>query len=183
MSETARWLASSEGLSIRFEIGDAEALTLEDESFDVVASALGVFLAPDHTAAARELARVCRPGGRLGIVAWRIDPELERLHAPYWPERQPVAGDRRDWGRESYVAALLDHAYEVEFEEGELRLEAPRSRRPGGSGGITTDRRRSWSTPSTAAGRSATGATSSSTTSATATATSSAFPAATCLRE
>jgi SAM-dependent methyltransferase len=81
MIETARWLASSERLSIRFEIGDAETLALEDESFDVVASALGVVLAPDHSAAARELARVCRPGGRLGIVAWRIDPELERLHA------------------------------------------------------------------------------------------------------
>jgi SAM-dependent methyltransferase len=124
MIETARWLASLEKLSIRFEVGDAESLDLEDESFDVVVSALGVFLAPDHAAAARELARVCRAGGRLGLVAWRSDHELERLHAPYWPERQPEAGDRRAWGRESYVAALLDHAYQLEFEEGELRLEA-----------------------------------------------------------
>ena len=32
-------------------------------------AALAVFLAPDHAAAARELARVCRAGGRLGLGA------------------------------------------------------------------------------------------------------------------
>lgn len=124
MIEAARRLASLERLSIRLEVGDAESLDHRSASFDVVASALGVFLAPDHSAAARELAHVCRAGGRLGLVAWRSDPELERLHAPYWPERQPAAGDRRDWGREDYVAALLGQAYELEFEEGEVRLEA-----------------------------------------------------------
>lgn len=124
MIETARRLAVRESLSIRFEVGDAESLDHPDGSFDVVVSALGVFLAPDHCAAARELTRVCRAGGRLGLVAWRADPDLVRLHAPYWPEREPEAGDRRDWGRERYVTDLLGHAYELEFEEGELRLEA-----------------------------------------------------------
>lgn len=91
---------------------------------DVVASALGVFPAPDHAAVARELARVCRPGGRLGVVAWRRDAELERLHAPFWGPPEPGAGDRRAWGREEYVATLLGPAFELEFEEGELRLTA-----------------------------------------------------------
>ena len=124
MVDTARRLASEQGVGIRFEVGDAESLPYEEASFDVVASALGVFLAPDHTAAARELARVCRPGGRLGVVAWQADPEAERMHAPFWPAREPGAGDRRDWGREEYVAELLGHAFELEFEEGELRLTA-----------------------------------------------------------
>ena len=124
MVDTARRLASEQGVGIRFEVGDAEDLPYEDRSFDVVASALGVFLAPDHAAAGRELARVCRPGGRLGVVAWRADPEAERMHAPFWPAREPGAGDRRDWGREEYVAELLGHAFELEFEEGELRLTA-----------------------------------------------------------
>lgn len=124
MVETARRLAGEQGVGIRFDVGDAENLPYEDANFDVVASALGVFLAPDHAAAGRELARVCRPGGRLGVVAWRADPETERMHAPFWPAREPGAGDRRDWGREPYVAELLGHAFELEFEEGELGLTA-----------------------------------------------------------
>jgi SAM-dependent methyltransferase len=124
MIDTARRLAAGEGLAIRFEVGDAESLPYADASFDVVASALGVFLAPDHAAVARELARVCRPGGRLGIVAWRRDAEAERMHAPFWGPPEPGAGDRRAWGRDEYVAALLGPAFELEFEEGEVRLTA-----------------------------------------------------------
>ena len=124
MIDTARRLAGEQGVGIRFEVGDAASLPYEDASFDVVASALGVFLAPDHAAAARELARVCRPGGRLGLAAWQADPEAERMHAPFWPAREPGAGDRLDWGREEYMAGLLGQEFELDFEEGELRLTA-----------------------------------------------------------
>jgi SAM-dependent methyltransferase len=111
MIDTARRLAAGEGLAIRFEVGDAESLPYADASFDIVASALGAFLAPDHAAVARELARVCPPGGRLGVVAWRRDAEAERMHAPFWGPPEPGAGDRRAWGREEYVAALLGPAF------------------------------------------------------------------------
>ena len=124
MVDTARRLAREQGVDVRFEVGDAESLRYEDASFDVVASALGVFLAPDHAAAGRELARVCRPGGRLGVVAWRADPEAERMHAPFWTAGAPGAGDRRDWAREEYVTELLGQEFELEFEVGELRLTA-----------------------------------------------------------
>ena len=122
MVDTARRLAGEQGADVRFEVGDAESLGYEDASFDGVASALGVFLAPDHAAAGSELARVCRPRGRLGVIAWRPDPEAEAMHAPFWPAGEPGAGDRRDWGREEYVAELLGQDFELEFEEGELRL-------------------------------------------------------------
>jgi hypothetical protein len=46
------------------------------------------------------------------------------MHAPFWPARDPGAGDRRDWGREEYVAELLGQDFELEFEDGELRLTA-----------------------------------------------------------
>jgi SAM-dependent methyltransferase len=124
MVATARRLAGEQDIGIRFDVGDVERLPYKEASFDVVASALGVFLAPDHAAAARELARVCRPGGRLGVVAWRGDPEADRMHAPFWPAEEPGAGDRRDWGREAYVAELLGPEFELEFEDGELRLTA-----------------------------------------------------------
>jgi hypothetical protein len=58
------------------------------------------------------------------VVAWRADPEAERMHAPFWPAREPGAGDRRDWGRQEYLAELLGQEFELEFEEGELRLTA-----------------------------------------------------------
>ena len=45
MVDTARRLAGEQGVGVRFEVGDAERLPYEDASFDVVASALGVFLA------------------------------------------------------------------------------------------------------------------------------------------
>ena len=67
--ETARSRAGDAGLDIRYDVGDAEALPYEDASFDVVVSAFGHMFAPDHRAAASELARVCRPGGRLGLVS------------------------------------------------------------------------------------------------------------------
>src|SRR5439155_19454003 len=72
--ETARSWAADEGLDIRFDVGDCERLPYDDASFDVVASVVGVIFAPDHGAVARELARVCRPGGRLGRVAWLPNP-------------------------------------------------------------------------------------------------------------
>ncbi len=68
--ETARERAAADGVEVTFEVGDAEALPYEDGSFDTVTSTFGVMFAPDHGAVARELARVCRPGGRLALLAW-----------------------------------------------------------------------------------------------------------------
>jgi ubiquinone/menaquinone biosynthesis C-methylase UbiE len=66
----ARARADAEGLSVEFRDGDAEDLAFFDESFDVVLSTLGVMFAPNQIAAARELVRVCRPGGKIGLANW-----------------------------------------------------------------------------------------------------------------
>ena len=57
--------ARAEGLNAAFEIADAEALPYDAASFDVVLSTFGVMFAPDQAKAASEMARVCRPGGRI----------------------------------------------------------------------------------------------------------------------
>jgi ubiquinone/menaquinone biosynthesis C-methylase UbiE len=54
-----------------FEVGDCEELPYADGSFEVLSSAQGVAFAPDHRAVARQLTRVCRPGGRIGVTTWR----------------------------------------------------------------------------------------------------------------
>jgi SAM-dependent methyltransferase len=120
--ETARRLAEEEGLSIRFEVGDAERLEFGDGSFDVVSSSFAAIFAPDHGAVARELARVTRPGGRIGLTTW--DPEggigdFFRIIARFQPPLPDGAGNPLDWGREAHVAALLGEAFELRYVHGE----------------------------------------------------------------
>jgi 2-polyprenyl-3-methyl-5-hydroxy-6-metoxy-1,4-benzoquinol methylase/rhodanese-related sulfurtransferase len=66
----ARERAQAEGLRIQFDEGDAELLPYEDASFDVVFSLIGAMFAPQPQKVAAELARVCRPGGRIIMGNW-----------------------------------------------------------------------------------------------------------------
>src|SRR6266849_10668702 len=59
-----------EGLNARFMEGDAEALPFEDASFDVVTSLVGAMFAPRPALVARELLRVCSPGGTIAMGNW-----------------------------------------------------------------------------------------------------------------
>src|SRR5262249_32480402 len=68
--EGGRRRAQAEGLDVTFEVADAEALPYPEVSFDVVLSTFGVMFAPDHRKSAAELMRVCRQGGRIGLVSW-----------------------------------------------------------------------------------------------------------------
>jgi SAM-dependent methyltransferase len=120
--ETARRLAADEGHAIRFDVGDCEDLPYEDSTFDVVSSAVGVIFSPDHHAVARELARVCRPGGRLGLAAWRPNPDYEAVMAPFREPPEPGVGDPDDWGREEYVRGILAADFELQIVEGDCPL-------------------------------------------------------------
>lgn len=119
--ETARRLASAEGLVIEYEVGDAEELPYADASFDIVSSCFGSMFAPDHGAVTRELARVTRPGGRLGLVTW--DPEggigdFFRLLARFQPSPPEGAGNPLDWGREDHASELLQDDFDLRFLHG-----------------------------------------------------------------
>ncbi|QBI19081.1 class I SAM-dependent methyltransferase [Egibacter rhizosphaerae] len=69
----ARDRASAGGLSVAWDEGEAQELPYPDASFDLVLSTFGVMFAPDAHAAAAELVRVCRPGGRIVTTAWTPD--------------------------------------------------------------------------------------------------------------
>lgn len=119
--ETAKRLAGEEGLEIRYEVGDAEELPYADAGFDVVSSSFGAIFAPDHPAVARELARVCRSGGRIGLTAW--DPEggigdFFRLIGSFQPPLPEGAGNPLDWGRDEHVRELLEGDFELRFVRG-----------------------------------------------------------------
>src|SRR5262245_29175302 len=76
MLERARERAAVEGLAVDFREADAEALPFGDRSFDVVLSTFGAIGAPDHERTARELLRVCRPGGAIGMANWPADSAI-----------------------------------------------------------------------------------------------------------
>jgi SAM-dependent methyltransferase len=68
--ERARARARAEGLRARFEEADAEALPFEDATFDVVASLIAAMFAPRPDLVAKELLRVCKPGGTIAMANW-----------------------------------------------------------------------------------------------------------------
>jgi ubiquinone/menaquinone biosynthesis C-methylase UbiE len=68
--EAARGRARSEGLDARFDEGDAEALPYADATFDIVATIYGAMFAPRPELVAREMLRVCRPGGKIAMANW-----------------------------------------------------------------------------------------------------------------
>jgi SAM-dependent methyltransferase len=117
--DQAKHRADERGLEIDYRVGDAEALELEDASFDRVASTCGVMFAPDHAAVARELARVTRPEGRIALACWTPDSGLAKLFGvmrPFQPAPPPGVGNQFDWGREDYVQDLLGSDFELELE-------------------------------------------------------------------
>ena len=102
--------ARAEGLDVTWEEGDAEALPYADGAFDVTTSCVGVMFAPFHQAAADELVRVTRPGGRIGLVSWTPEGFIGQMFSvmrPYAPPPPPGAQPPPLWGAEAHVRELL----------------------------------------------------------------------------
>jgi len=115
--DRGRRRADADGfVDVTFEIADAEALPYPDATFDVVLSTFGVMFAPDHVRAARELSRVCTPGGRIGLASWTPTGflgQLFRLVGKYVP---PAPGIQSPllWGTEAHLQQLFPTAATIE---------------------------------------------------------------------
>jgi SAM-dependent methyltransferase len=107
--EKGRERARAEGLAVKFEAADAEALPYADASFDAALSTLGVMFTPDHARAAKELLRVVRPGGRIGLASWTPDGFIGRLFKVIGAHVPPPAGVKSPalWGSEPYLRELF----------------------------------------------------------------------------
>jgi ubiquinone/menaquinone biosynthesis C-methylase UbiE len=96
------------GAPIEWVEADAQALPFADGEFDAVISCIGAMFAPDQRATAAELARVCRPGGTIGMANWTPEGmvgDFFGVFACYAPPADgppPVA-----WGREDHVRELF----------------------------------------------------------------------------
>ena len=107
--ERARARAGAEGLAVQFEQADAENLPYEEGAFDVVLSTFGVMFTPNQEQAAAELARVCKPGGKIGLANWTpasFIGEVFKLIGRYIP---PAPGVRPPslWGTEERLRELF----------------------------------------------------------------------------
>jgi SAM-dependent methyltransferase len=109
--DVAQRRADEAGAEVDLQVGDAEALPFEDASFDVLLSTFGCMFAPRHEIVASEMARVLRPGGRLGIVSWTPDGAIGDFFAaagPHMPTPPSFVDPPLTWGEESYVQELFE---------------------------------------------------------------------------
>ena len=122
MLRAAEDLAAAEGRRIDFVEGDAEALPFADGAYDRVISTFGVMFAQRPEDAAAELARICRPGGRLVLAVWTSDGnvfEMFRIIKSYMPEPDgPPPPSPFDWGRSKRLHELLGADFDLTIEEG-----------------------------------------------------------------
>ncbi len=117
--EGARRLSAHTQPPISFERADAEHLPFADQAFDHVISTFGVMFAGDHNAAARELARVCKPGGRLVLATWEpagAVGDFFRLLSGYQDVPASAGPTPLHWGDPDHVRSLLSEAFDLRFE-------------------------------------------------------------------
>ncbi len=114
--ERGRRRADADGFDVTFEFADAEALPYPAASFDVVLSTFGVMFAPDHHQAAREMLRVCRPGGRIGLASWTPEGflgDLFRVVAKHVPPAPGVPSPLL-WGSRAHLQELFPGVKSIE---------------------------------------------------------------------
>jgi ubiquinone/menaquinone biosynthesis C-methylase UbiE len=101
--------ARAEGLDVEFKVADAEALPFQDSSFDVVLSTFGVMFTPEPRRAAREMLRVVRSGGRIGMANWTPEGFIGELFRVVGAHVPPPAGLQSPllWGSEPRIVALF----------------------------------------------------------------------------
>jgi SAM-dependent methyltransferase len=84
--------AAAEGLPVHFQVADVEALPFVDGVYDVVLSTFGCMFAPNHARTAREMLRVTRSGGRIGMANWTPNGFIGRLFKVIGKHIPPAPG-------------------------------------------------------------------------------------------
>ncbi len=127
--ERAQARAAASGLDVDFRVADAQDLPFEDDHFDQVLSVYGVQFAPDQEKAAKEVLRVCRSGGAIGLATpipegWSGD--FFALNAKYAPPPPGVKPPLR-WGTDEGLEELLGSGVQSMWSEERTALQYYRS--------------------------------------------------------
>jgi ubiquinone/menaquinone biosynthesis C-methylase UbiE len=99
----------AERLPIEIDIADAEALPYEDASFDAVTSTFGAMFTPDHERPAKEMLRVCRSRGKIGLANWTPDGFIGHLFKTIGKFIPPPADMKSPalWGTKAHLSELF----------------------------------------------------------------------------
>jgi SAM-dependent methyltransferase len=123
----AREQAEKEGLQIRLMEGDAEELPFGDAEFDVVYSMFGAMFAPRPERVARELVRVCKPGGLVAMANWTpasFSGQMFKINGKYAPPPPGVPAPVM-WGDEAVVRERFGPKVRIETTKRELIFDLP----------------------------------------------------------
>lgn len=114
--ERGRERAMANGLAVEFQQADAEALPFKDASFDVVVSTFGVMFTPDQDKAAKEMLRVCRPGGRIGMANWTPESFIGQVFKTIGKHIPPMPGLRSPalWGTKARLEEMFGGRASIE---------------------------------------------------------------------
>ena len=109
MLQRAGERARGERLDLELRLGDAEHLPFAGEAFDVCLSTFGVMFTPNQELAASELARVCRPGGRIGLASWTPEGFIGQMFAILrgYASEPPPGKSPLLWGKVPHVLELF----------------------------------------------------------------------------
>jgi len=121
--------AAADRLPVVFQEADAENLPFADASFDVVLSTFGVMFTPNQEQAAKELIRVCRPGGKIGLANWTPDSFIGNLFKTIGKYVPPAPGVMSPalWGKKAHLDNLFGSKAVVEAQSRHfvLRYKSP----------------------------------------------------------
>ena len=107
--EKGKIRAQAENYDVKFEVADAENLPFAADSFDVALSTFGAMFTPDHTRPAREMLRVVRPGGRIGLANWTPEGFIGQLFNVIGAYLPAPAGLKSPalWGTKPHIVELF----------------------------------------------------------------------------
>ncbi|MDQ4149105.1 MAG: methyltransferase domain-containing protein [Actinomycetota bacterium] len=129
MIELGKQRSASEGVSITWTEADAEDLPFENDSFDAVISVFGAIFAPHADRATRQMFRVAREGGVVGMAAWTPNSwsgNLFSLMAKFAPPPPPGTDPPALWGDPEVVRQRFEgFAERVDFKIGAVAFDFP----------------------------------------------------------
>ncbi|MCB9892556.1 MAG: methyltransferase domain-containing protein [Planctomycetes bacterium] len=100
-----------------FAIADAEALPYEDGEFDAVLSTFGVMFCANPEAAASEIARVCRPGGRMALAVWPAHGGVHEMFKVLTRFVQKPGPSPFAWAETEQLERLFGHSFDIAVED------------------------------------------------------------------
>lgn len=114
MIEVARSEAKSRGATnVDFQVMDAEALTLDDASFDLVVCRFGLQIVTNPDTAIAEMRRVLKPGGRLAATVWGPGERCPAIHVVIEPMLEFAEPDETGYLPTPYEMGGEDELVEI----------------------------------------------------------------------